>query len=63
MFSRTYGFGTNDGHCYLICVLKQVGSNDRYVFVVEDNSSLHLVQLGVPGRPVRDIVGLSAVIR
>lgn len=64
MFSRVrMNFGTNDRPLLSdMAVLKQVGSNDRYVFVVEDNKAVYtLVQLGVRVEDRYEILsGLSA---
>ena len=41
-------FGTNERLASDMAVLKQVGSNDRYVFLVEDGKAVYtLVELGV----------------
>lgn len=64
MFSRvTMNFGTNDRPLILdMAVLKQIGSNDRYVFVEKDGKAVYtLVQLGTRIEDKYEIVsGLSA---
>jgi multidrug efflux pump subunit AcrA (membrane-fusion protein) len=64
MFSRvTMNFGTNDRPLVSdMAVLKQTGSNDRYVFVEKDGKAFYtLVQLGTRIEDKYEIVsGLNA---